>query len=144
MRDVYRNYDIFDNSKSLLAGFATPLWLVYSRKWWIFALYVALFSVFATVNSFVLFLGWLLLSIYIYNAQLNVLFSFAMLEGKVFSMKLATKNIHEAQKIIRKLDLKARFMYSKLPPPLVEEVDEEKNSEENKKKDIIEGKEVAA
>ena len=46
MRDIYRNYEVFINSKSLLAGFATPLWLVYSRKWWVFALYVALFAVF--------------------------------------------------------------------------------------------------
>ena len=144
MRDIYRNYEVFTNSKSLLAGFATPLWLVYSRKWWVFALYVALFAVFASVNLFILFLGWLLLSIYIYSAQLNVLFSFSMLEGKVFCLKIAARNIHDAHKVIRKLDPKARFMYTKLPPPLVEEVDEQKNDEEISEKGIIDEKEVTA
>ena len=144
MRDIYRNYEVFTNSKSLLAGFATPLWLVYSRKWWVFALYVALFAVFASVNLFILFLGWLLLSIYIYSAQLNVLFSFSMLEGKVFCLKIAARSIHDAQKVIRKLDPKSRFMYTKLPPPLVEEVDEQKKDEEISEKGIIDDKEVTA
>ena len=144
MRDVYRNYEIYVNSKSLLAGFATPLWLVHSRKWWVFSLYLALFEVFASVNLFVLFLGWLLLSIYVYNAQLNVLFSFSLLEGKVFCMKLAARSVDDAQKVVRKLDPKSRFMFSRLPPPLVEEVEEEKKSEEISKKDIIDSKEVAA
>ena len=109
-----------------------------------FSLYVALFAVFASVNLFVLFLGWLLLSIYIYSAQLNVLFSFSMLEGKVFCLKIAAKNIHHAQKVIRAIDPKARFMYTKLPPPLVEEVDEQKKDEEISEKGIIDEKEVTA
>jgi hypothetical protein len=67
-----------------------------------------------------------------------------MLEGKVFCQKIAAKSIYDAQKVIRKLDPKARFMYSKLPPPLVEEVDEQKKDEEIPEKGIIEGKEVTA
>ena len=114
------------------------------KKMVVFALYVALFAVFASVNLFILFLGWLLLSIYIYSAQLNVLFSFSMLEGKVFCLKIAARNIHDAQKVIRKLDPKARFMYTKLPPPLVEEVDEQKKDEEISEKGIIDEKEVTA
>ena len=145
MRDVYRNYEIYVNSKSLLAGFATLLCGLYIlEKWWVFSLYLALFAVFASVNLFVLFLGWLLLSIYVYNAQLNVLFSFSLLEGKVFCMKLAARSVDDAQKVVRKLDPKSRFMFSRLPPPLVEEVEEEKKSEEISKKDIIDSKEVAA
>ena len=42
MRDIYRNYEIFTNSKSLLAGFVTPLWLAYSRKWWVLSSYLQL------------------------------------------------------------------------------------------------------
>lgn len=142
MRDVYRNYELFDNSKSLLAGFATPLWLAYSRKWWVLSFYAALLSVLASVNVLILILGWLLMSIYIYSAQHNLLFSFSMLEGKVFCMKIATKSIDEAQKTIRKIDPKSRFMFSRLPPPLVEEVEEQKKSEETSKKDIVDSKEV--
>ena len=99
------------------------------------------------LNLFILFLGWLLLSIYIYSAQLNVLFSFSMLEGKVFCLKIAARNIHDAQKLVRQLDPKARFMYTKLPPPLVEEVEEveeQKKDEEISEKGIIGEKEVTA
>ena len=74
----------------------------------------------------------------------NLLFSFSMLEGKVFCLKIAARNIDDAQIVIRKLDPKARFMYTKLPPPLVEEVDEQKKDEEIPEKGIIEGKEVTA
>ena len=67
-----------------------------------------------------------------------------MLEGKVFCLKIAARNIHDAQKVIRALDPKARFMYTKLPPPLVEEVDEQKKDEEISEKGIIDEKEVTA
>ena len=60
------------------------------------------------------------------------------------SILIAAKNIHDAQKIARKLDPKARFMYSKLPPPLVEEVDEQKKGEEIPEKGIVDRKEVTA
>ena len=43
-------------------------------------------------------------AVYCYKAQLNLLFSFSMLEGKAFTFKIATTNIHEAHKIIRDLD----------------------------------------
>ena len=32
MRDVYRRYDVYENSNSLSAGLFPPLWLAYSRK----------------------------------------------------------------------------------------------------------------
>ena len=35
MRDVYRNYEIIENSNSLSAGLFPPLWLAYSQKWWV-------------------------------------------------------------------------------------------------------------
>ena len=82
------------------------------------------------------------MSLYIYSAQHNLLFSFSMLEGKVFCMKIASKSVDEAQKIVRKIDPKSRFMFTRLPPPLIEEVEEQKKSEETSKKDIIDGKEV--
>ena len=70
--------------------------------------------------------------IYIYSAQLNVLFSFSTLEGKVFCLKIAAEYSY-AQKVIRKLDPKSRFMATKLPPPLVEEVDYKKDEEISEK-----------
>ena len=55
-----------------------------------------------------------------------------MLEGKVFCFKLLSKSMDEAQKTIRKLDPKSKFKFTKLPKPLLEEV--EKETEESSKK----------
>ena len=66
------------------------------------------------------------------------------MEKQEFCLKIAAKNIHDAQKVVRALDPKARFMYTKLPPPLVEEVDEQKKDEEISKEGIIGEKEVTA
>ena len=59
-------------------------------------------------------------------------------------MKLASKSVDEAQKIIRQIDPKSRFMFTRLPPPLVEEVDEQKKSEEISEKGIIDKEGVTA
>ena len=132
MRDVYRNYEIIENSNSLSAGLFPPLWLAYSQKWWILFLFVAIMAISLSVNIFIFFLGWLLTCIYCYKAQLNLLFSFSMLEGKVFCFKLLSKSMDDAQKTIRKLDPKSKFKFTKLPQPLIEEV--EKETEQSGKK----------
>ena len=40
MRDIFRRYDVFDNSNSLLAGVFPPAWLAYNRKWWVLLVFV--------------------------------------------------------------------------------------------------------
>ena len=132
MRDVYRNYEIIENSNSLSAGLFPPIWLAYSQKWWVLFLFTAIMAVSLSVNILIFYLGWLLTCIYCYKAQLNLLYSFSMLEGKVFCIKLLSKSMDEAQKTIRKLDPKSKFKFSKLPKPLIEEV-EQKSGEKNKK-----------
>lgn len=146
MRDVYRNYEIIENSNSLSAGLFPPLWLAYSQKWWVLFLFLAIMAISLTVNELIFYLGWLLTSIYCYKAQLNLLYSFSMLEGKVFCIKLLSRSIDEAQKTIRKLDPKSKFKFSKLPKPLIEEV--EKNEKDNtdgknaNKENIVDEKET--
>jgi uncharacterized membrane protein (DUF485 family) len=131
MRDVYRRYDVYENSNSLSAGLFPPLWLAYSRKWWVLFASTTLIFMLFSINFYIFLLGWVLTSIYCYKAQLNLLFSFSMLEGKAFSLKLAAKSMDDAHKIIRDLDPKSRFLYSKLDDP--EPVDEEaKTNNENK------------
>ena len=131
MRDVYRRYDVYENSNTLSAGLFPPLWLAYARKWWVLLAFSILFFMLFSINFFLFLLGWVLTSVYCYKAQLNLLFSFSMLEGKAFSMKLAAKSMDEAQNLIRNIDPKSRFMYSKLAEPEIEEV-----SPENAKKNV--------
>ena len=88
-------------------------------------------------------LGWVLTSVYCYKAQLNLLFSFSMLEGKVFSLKFAAKSIDEAHNIIRNIDPKSRFMYSKLADPIIEEVPNEDTKKNEENSNIIDEKSEA-
>jgi uncharacterized membrane protein (DUF485 family) len=137
MRDVYRNYNVIENSNSLSAGICPPLWLAYCQKWWVLFLFFAIMAISLSANIFIFLLGWLLTSIYCYKAQLNLLYSFSMLEGKVFCIKLVSKSMDEAQKTIRKLDPKSKFKFSKLPNPLIEEVEPEKKEKKTEKKENI-------
>ena len=45
-----------------------------------------------------------------------------MLEGKAFSLKFACKTIDEAHNLIRNIDPKSRFMYSRLSDPVIDEI----------------------
>ena len=143
MRDVYRRYDVYENTNSLSAGLFPPLWLAYSRKWWVLLAFSILFFMLFSVNFFLFLLGWILTSVYCYKAQLNLLFSFSMLEGKAFSMKFAAKSIDEAHSLIRNLDPKSRFMYSKLADPEIEEVSIEKTKKNEENSNIIDEKSEA-
>ena len=96
-----------------------------------------------SINFYIFLLGWVLTSVYCYKAQLNLLFSFSMLEGKAFSLKVAAKNIDEAHKIIRELDPKSRFMFSKLPNPEVLEEKSKSTSENKDNSNIVDEKKEA-
>ena len=143
MRDVYRRYDVYENSNSLSAGLFPPLWLAYSQKWWVLLAFSILFFMLFSVNFFLFLLGWILTSVYCYKAQLNLLFSFSMLEGKAFSLKLAAKSIDEAHNLIRNIDPKSRFMYSKLADPIIEEVPNEDTKKNEENSNIIDEKSEA-
>ena len=139
LRDAFRRYDVIDTSTSVMAGLFPPLWLTYSQKWWVLAILVALSSMLLIVNPLLFLFGWLLMSLYCYKAQLNLMYSFSMLEGKVFCMNIAAKSLDHAQEIIRKIDSKSKFKYSKLPHPLNENLEKEAE----KKQDIINEKKEA-
>ena len=121
MRDIFRRYDVFDNSNSLLAGIFPPAWLAYNRKWWVLLVFILMSFMLVSVNIFMFLLGWILTSVYCYQAQLNLLFSFSMLEGKVFTLKFAAKSIDGAHKIVRSIDPKSKFLFSKVEEPQIEE-----------------------
>ena len=66
-----------------------------------------------------------------------------MLEGKAFSMKFAAKSIDEAHNLIRNIDPKSRFKYSKLADPEVEEVPTENAKKNEENSNIIDEKSEA-
>ena len=144
MRDAFRKYDVYDNSHSILAGLFPPLWLAYAEKWWVLGIFLIAFSsILLVVNPFIFLFGWLLTSIYCYKAQLNLLYSFSMLEGKVFCMQLAAKSFDHAHQVIRKIDPKSKFKYSKLPDPKFEEIDNNDSQKKDNTENIIDEKKEA-
>jgi len=143
MRDIFRRYDVFDNSNSLLAGIFPPAWLAYNRKWWVLLLFILMSFMLISINIFMFLLGWVLTSVYCYQAQLNLLFSFSMLEGKVFTLKFAAKSIDEAHKTVRYLDPKSKFLFSKLEEPQTEDENKDENKDEKKNENIVNEKQEA-
>ena len=100
-----------------MAGVFPPAWLAYNRKWWVLMVFILLSFMLVSINVFMFLLGWVLTSVYCYKAQLNLLFSFSMLEGKVFTLKFSAKSIDQAHKIVRSLDPKSKFLFSRLEDP---------------------------
>ncbi len=131
MRDLKNNYDLIEKSNSIIAGFFPPAWLAYEQKWWILSFFAILCVLLISVNFWLFLIGWMIMSIYCYKAQSNLLFSFSVLSGKAFSMKIAAKNIHSAQEIVRELNPKSRFKYSKLKTPSLENEEAENNQKLN-------------
>ena len=66
-----------------------------------------------------------------------------MLEGKAFSMKFAAKSMDEAHNLIRNIDPKSRFMFSKLAEPEKEEVSSENTKKNEENSNIIDEKSEA-
>ncbi len=143
LRDIFRRYDVFDNSNSLLAGIFPPAWLAYNRKWWVLMLFILMSFMLLSINPFMFLLGWVLTSVYCYQAQLNLLFSFSMLEGKVFTLKFAARSIDEAHKLVRLLDPKSKFLFSKLEDPTGEDENKDENKDEKKNENIVDEKQEA-
>tara|TARA_Y100000813_G_C23921156_1_gene238928 strand:- start:248 stop:454 length:207 start_codon:yes stop_codon:yes gene_type:complete len=66
-----------------------------------------------------------------------------MLEGKAFSMKFAAKSMDEAHNLIRNIDPKSRFMFSKLAEPETEEVSAENTKKNEENSNIVDEKSEA-
>ncbi len=58
-------------------------------------------------------------------------------------MKFAAKSMEEAHNLIRSIDPKSRFMYSKLANPEIEEISTEDNNKNEKNSNIIDEKSEA-
>ena len=68
MRDIFRRYDVFDNSNSLSAGLFPPAWLAYNRKWWVLMLFVLMSFMLLSINIFMsLLFTWVKIPINVYT-----------------------------------------------------------------------------
>ena len=63
-----------------------------------------------------------------------------MLEGKVFTLKFSAKSIDQAHKIVRSLDPKSKFLFSRLEDP---KSDDENENNNKKNENIVDEKQEA-
>ncbi|MBH43522.1 MAG: hypothetical protein CMP25_01895 [Rickettsiales bacterium] len=136
-RDLKNNFECIEDTFSVVAGLFPPAWLAYEQKWWILSFFSIFSLLLLSINSWIFAIGWIIVSIYCYKAQKNLILGFALLSGKALSMKIVATNIHEAHKIIRCFYPKSKFKYSRLDDP--HEIEDEKNFS-NDKKNISETK----
>lgn len=134
LRDLNFNYDVIKNSDSVWAGIFPPLWLAYENQWWVLGFLTVLSMLLISVNFLIFLLGWIIFSIYCHKSQSNLLLSFSLLSGKGFSIMLAAKNLHEAQKTIRLINPKAKFKYTKLNNENLNEVEKKVQKQKNVEK----------
>ncbi len=130
-RDLKNNFECIEDTFSIVAGLFPPAWLAYEQKWWVLSFFSIFSLLLLSINSWVFAIGWIIVSIYCYKAQKNLVFGFTLLSGKALSMKIAATNIHEAHKIVRYLYPKSKFKYSRLDSP--REVEGEDNFSKDKK-----------
>ena len=130
-RDLKNNFECIEDSFSIFAGLFPPAWLAYEQKWWVLSFFSIFSLLLLSINSWIFAIGWVIVSIYCYKAQKNLVFGFTLLSGKAISMKIASNNVHEAHKTIRCFYPKSRFKYSRLDDP--QEIDDEKNLSKDQK-----------
>ena len=140
MRDTRNNYEIINKFKSIMAGIFPPLWLAYHNSWWLLGMFSILSFLLLSINFWLFIFGWICVSLYCYKGNAQLLISFAILSGKNYSMIFCAKNIEEAQIIIRSINEKSKFKYTKLEDPKIEEAEEDENKEN--KNNISESKEA--
>tara|TARA_X000000950_G_C13807210_1_gene616097 strand:- start:290 stop:1078 length:789 start_codon:yes stop_codon:yes gene_type:complete len=133
MRDLTNNFVLIKDEKNVTAGLFPPLWLAYHQKWSLLIIFSIFSFLLFSVNFWLFLIGWLCTSIYCYLAQKELLISFSMLSGKAFSIILASNNLENAENIVRELNPKSKFEYSKLKDPDPKIDTEDNDLDENKK-----------
>ena len=106
---------------TILASFAPPLWMIQNRLWNFFGISLVFFFVLMMISPWLFFVGWILMSWYVGNSQIDTLRFFYMLNNYRLSFIFCAVNEKEAQEIARKLDSKIDFNYSYLEPVVLED-----------------------
>jgi len=73
------------------------------------------------ISPWLFFVGWILMSWYVGNSQIDILRFFYMLNSYRLSFIFCAVNEKEAQGIARNLDSKIDFNYSYLEPVVLED-----------------------
>ena len=129
--EVYHHYELFKKTNdvaillntfpTILASLAPPLWMLQNRLWTLFSITMLFYFFLFMISPWLFFIGWILKSWYVGNAQIDILRFFYRLGNYRLSSSFCAKNEKEAQELSRKFDSKIDFYYSYLEPAILED-----------------------
>jgi hypothetical protein len=116
-RDITRKCSLVDQTPSLLAAVAPPLWLLENRMLEPLLAVLSIYGLTFGINIYLFIATYILTSLYFQKGQLVFKRSYQMFEQRHMWIYLVATNPRDAQITCRKLDPKADFEFSLIPPP---------------------------
>ena len=112
---------LLNTMPSILASIAPPFWMLQNRLWTFFCITMLFYFLLFMIAPWMFFLGWILMSWYVGDSQIDILRFFYRLHNYRLSLSFSAKNEKEAQETARKFDEKVDFYYSYLEPVTIED-----------------------
>ncbi len=116
-RDITRKCSLVDQTPSMLAAVAPPLWLLENRMIEPLLAVVSIYGLTFGINIFLFIATYILTALYFQRGQLVFKRSYQMFEQRHMWIYLVATNPRDAQITCRMLDPKADFDFSLIPPP---------------------------
>ena len=122
LRDINRKCVIIDTQPSMVATFASPIWLIQNRLWEVLLAVILIYGVTLTVSWMLFVIVIVLLGLYFRQAQLTLQRSFNLMRQRQMWMIVAAKSVQEVQETCRQFDPKTTYNPSFVGAPEVDEV----------------------
>ena len=134
--EVYRGkgniYNIIEvNEGSLFASLFPLIWFFHNKLYLPLCLIVILFILLGTIEWWLFFASWIILTIYMSKGSMSLLRGYCMFNEMRIYSKIYAESHRDVQLIIRDLDKKSNFIFAQIPEPEIEEekkLDSEKES----------------
>ena len=139
--DNYKDYEIFKgkgniynilevNEGSLFASLFPLVWFFHYKLYFPLFLIVILFILLGTIEWWLFFASWVILTIYMSKGSMSMLRGYCLFNEMRMFAKIYAETPKNVQLIIRELDKKANFIFAQIPAPEIEESKEDSNNNE--------------
>ena len=116
-RDLGKNAAMHPTAQDPLATYAPLLWMLGNRLYYPMLAITIVYCVTAVTHILLFIIGYILVSLYVKRAQLNLLRSYHLFEEKFFWVVIGATSETEARQTCRALDPKILFRFDKAEPP---------------------------
>jgi len=117
LRNIRREVVVYSTAYSPMATMFPPFWLLYHRMWEPLGVVMATYAVSALVQPVLFALIYVLISIYMHRAHIQLLRSYSLFTEHYFWMVFAARSTKEAQQLLRSYDPKCSFQFSYVGKP---------------------------